>query len=103
MRTAYCVVRVPFSSIRPTNHALRNNDQEIFMANLSLFWNGFVIGLSIAAPVGPIGVLCIQRTLNQGRAIGFASGIGAATADASIGSIAALGLTVVSKFLADQQ
>ncbi len=73
------------------------------MADLSLFWNGFGIGLSIAAPVGPIGVLCIQRTLNQGRAIGFASGIGAATADATIGSIAALGLTVVSKFLSDQQ
>ncbi len=71
--------------------------------DLSLFWNGFGIGLSIAAPVGPIGVLCIQRTLNQGRAIGFASGIGAATADATIGSIAALGLMVVSKFVADQQ
>jgi threonine/homoserine/homoserine lactone efflux protein len=70
---------------------------------MTLFWNGFGIGLSIAAPVGPIGVLCIQRTLNQGRAIGFVSGLGAATADASIGSIAALGLTVVSRFIADQQ
>jgi threonine/homoserine/homoserine lactone efflux protein len=73
------------------------------MADLSLFWNGFGIGLSIAAPVGPIGVLCIQRTLNHGRAIGLASGIGAATADGLFGLMAALGLTVVSKFLTDQQ
>lgn len=53
--------------------------------------------------LGPIGVLCIQRTLNQGKAIGLVSGIGAATADAAIGSIAALGLTMVSQFLTDQQ
>lgn len=73
------------------------------MADLSLFWNGFGIGLSIAAPVGPIGVLCIQRTLNHGRLIGLASGIGAATADGTFGLMAALGLTVVSKFMTDQQ
>jgi threonine/homoserine/homoserine lactone efflux protein len=70
---------------------------------MDLFWNGFIIGLSIAAPVGPIGVLCIQRTLNHGRSIGLASGIGAATADATFGLMAALGLTVVSKFLTDKQ
>jgi threonine/homoserine/homoserine lactone efflux protein len=57
---------------------------------------GLVIGFSIAAPVGPIGVLCIRRTLADGRAAGFVSGLGAATADAVYGSIAGFGLTAVS-------
>ena len=64
---------------------------------------GILLGFSIAAPVGPIGVLCIRRTLSIGVASGFVSGLGAATADAIYGSIAALGLSVVSSFLIDQQ
>ncbi len=60
---------------------------------------GVVVGASIAAPVGPIGVLCIRRTLAGGRVAGFASGLGAATADAAYGAIAALGLTSVTAFL----
>ncbi len=64
---------------------------------------GLVIGLSIAAPVGPIGVLCMRRTLAEGRATGFASGLGAATADAVYGCIAGFGLTFVSTFLVGQQ
>lgn len=62
-----------------------------------------LLGFSIAAPVGPIGVLCIRRTLADGRLIGFLSGIGAATADASYGAIAAFGLTAVSSLLVHQQ
>ena len=64
---------------------------------------GFVVGLSIAAPVGPIGLLCIQRSLTNGRLSGLASGLGAATADATYGSIAGFGLTYVSAFLVGQQ
>jgi threonine/homoserine/homoserine lactone efflux protein len=64
---------------------------------------GLLIGLSIAAPVGPIGVLCIRRSLASGRLSGLVSGLGAASADAVYGSVAALGLTVVSAFLVDQQ
>jgi threonine/homoserine/homoserine lactone efflux protein len=64
---------------------------------------GLIIGFSIAAPVGPIGVLCIQRTLAYGRLTGFASGLGAATADAIYGFVAAFGLTFVSGFLVAQQ
>jgi threonine/homoserine/homoserine lactone efflux protein len=64
---------------------------------------GFIIGLSIAAPVGPIGVLCIRRTLAQGRLMGLVSGLGAATADAIYGLIAAFGLTAISNFLVGQQ
>jgi threonine/homoserine/homoserine lactone efflux protein len=69
----------------------------------AFFLKGLAIGFSIAAPVGPIGVLCIQRTLSHGRLIGFASGLGAATADATYGVIAAFGLTFVSGFLMQQQ
>jgi threonine/homoserine/homoserine lactone efflux protein len=64
---------------------------------------GIIIGVSIAAPVGPIGLVCIQRTLMQGRVSGFVSGLGAATADAIYGSVAGFGLDIVSNFLVSQQ
>lgn len=67
-----------------------------------LFIKGFVIGFSIAAPVGPIGILCIQRTLSGGNVQGVVTGLGAATADALYGFIAAFGLTFISNFLVDQ-
>jgi len=70
---------------------------------LGLFIRGLIIGFSIAAPVGPIGVLCIRRTLADGRASGFLSGLGAATADALYGCVAGFGLTVISGFLVDQR
>jgi threonine/homoserine/homoserine lactone efflux protein len=70
---------------------------------ISFLLRGLVIGLTIAAPVGPIGVLCIRRTLAEGRTVGFVSGLGAATADSFYGAIAGFGLTVVSGFLVDQQ
>ncbi len=63
---------------------------------------GLILGFSIAAPVGPIGVLCIRRTLADGRATGFVSGLGAATADMCYGAIAAFGLTAVSGLLVGQ-
>ncbi|MFH1102531.1 MAG: LysE family transporter [Pseudomonadota bacterium] len=62
-----------------------------------------MIGFSIAAPVGPIGVLCIRRTLSDGRAYGIVSGLGAAAADAVYGCIAGFGLTFVSNLLIEQQ
>ncbi len=64
---------------------------------------GLIIGFSIAAPVGPIGVLCIRRTLAEGRASGLVSGLGAATADAIYGCIAGFGLTFISSILVSQQ
>ncbi len=60
---------------------------------------GFLIGFSIAAPVGPIGVLCIRRTLAYGRVTGLVTGLGAATADAVYGGVAAFGLTALSSLL----
>jgi threonine/homoserine/homoserine lactone efflux protein len=67
-----------------------------------LFIKGFIIGFSIAAPVGPIGILCIQRTLSEGNIQGLVTGLGAATADAIYGFIAAFGLTLISNFLVEQ-
>jgi threonine/homoserine/homoserine lactone efflux protein len=62
-----------------------------------LFLKAILIGLSIAAPVGPIGMLCIQRTLAHGARIGFVSGLGAAAADGVYGAIGAFGLVAVSR------
>lgn len=64
---------------------------------------GFILGFAIAAPVGPIGVLCIRRTLADGKLNGFFSGLGAATADTFYGSVAAFGLTVIQSFLTGWQ
>ena len=64
---------------------------------------GIFLGFSIAAPVGPIGLLCIRRTLTGGISSGFVSGLGAATADAIYGAMAAFGLSVVTTFLLDHQ
>ena len=69
---------------------------------LGLFIRGLIIGFSIAAPVGPIGILCIQRTLSGGNVQGLVTGLGAASADALYGFIAAFGLTFISNFLVDQ-
>jgi threonine/homoserine/homoserine lactone efflux protein len=66
---------------------------------LLFFLKGIAIGFAIAAPVGPIGVLCIRRTFADGRAAGFATGLGAATADAMYGAVAGFGLTAISGFL----
>lgn len=66
---------------------------------LDMLLRGIALGISIAAPVGPIGVLCIRRTLSDGRVLGFVSGLGAASADALYGCMAAFGLTFLSAFL----
>lgn len=58
-----------------------------------VFAQALLIGLSIAAPVGPIGLLVIQRTLQHGRAIGLATGLGAAGADALYGAVGAFGVS----------
>ena len=71
--------------------------------DVSLFARGLVIGLSIAAVVGPMCILCIQRTASRGQLYGLISGMGIATADAVYGGIAAFGLTVITGFLVSQQ
>jgi len=71
--------------------------------DFSFLLQGLIIGFSIAAPVGPIGVLCIRRTLTEGRVYGLVSGLGAATADAVYGCVAGFGITFVSSLLVGQQ
>jgi threonine/homoserine/homoserine lactone efflux protein len=70
---------------------------------INFFLRGMIIGFSIAAPVGPIGILCIRRTLAEGPTSGLISGLGAATADAIYGFIAGFGLTFISNLLISQQ
>jgi threonine/homoserine/homoserine lactone efflux protein len=71
--------------------------------NIGLFFKGLLVGFLIATPVGPTGVLCIQRTLNKGKLHGIVSGLGAASADAIYGFVAAFGLTFISNFLVKEQ
>jgi threonine/homoserine/homoserine lactone efflux protein len=66
---------------------------------IAFLLKGLLIGFSIAAPVGPIGLLCIQRTIALGRKSGLVSGLGAASADGLYGMVAGFGLTAVSSFL----
>ena len=66
-----------------------------------VFPKGVLLGVSIAAPVGPIGLLTIRRTISGGFRLGFATGLGAATADTIYGLIAAFGLTAVMTVLTD--
>ena len=71
--------------------------------DIAFFGRGLVVGFAVAAPIGAIGLLCIRRTLADGRLIGFVSGLGAASADALYGAVAALGLTSVSSALIEHQ
>ena len=70
---------------------------------MNFFIQGVVLGFSIAAPVGPIGVLCIRRTLAHGMLTGLISGLGAATADAVYGFIAVFGVSAASVLLLNYQ
>jgi threonine/homoserine/homoserine lactone efflux protein len=66
---------------------------------LVFFVKGIVVGAIIAVPVGPVGVLCLRKAIFNGRIAGLTAGLGAATADAFFGAIAAFGLTFISTWL----
>ncbi len=70
--------------------------------DLSFFFKGLLIGAAVSAPVGPIGLLCINRSLTEGRLRGFVCGLGAATADMVFCVIAGFSFTFVSRFLEEQ-
>ena len=69
---------------------------------IELFWKGFIVGLMVSIPLGPIGVLCVQRTINKGRRSGFVSGLGAAFADTIFSIIAGLGVSYIIRFVQEQ-
>jgi threonine/homoserine/homoserine lactone efflux protein len=73
------------------------------MLNFELAIRGIATGLIIAAPVGPVNVLCIQRTIGKGWKSGLVSGFGAAVADTIYGSVAAFSVTLVIDFLLHEQ
>src|SRR5512140_2074417 len=66
------------------------------------FLKGLIIGFAMAVPIGPIGVLCIRKTLAEGHSRGLVIGLGGATADSLLAGIAAFGLTYVSDFIASE-
>ncbi len=70
---------------------------------LRAFIEGLIVGIVVAIPIGPVGFLCAQRTLLEGRLHGLTSGLGAASADALYASLAAFGLTIISDFMVEQQ
>src|SRR3990172_973205 len=70
---------------------------------LTIFLKGIMIGFSMAVPVGPIGILCIRKTLTDGHLRGLMIGLGAATADLLYGCVAAFGLTVISDVIATER
>lgn len=71
--------------------------------DIGFLFRSYIIGLSIAAVVGPISVLCINRTLAKGYLYGLISGLGVATADCMYGSAAAFGLTAITTFLVSEE
>lgn len=73
------------------------------MNSVEIFLKGLLVGLIVSAPMGPIGVLCVQKTINKGRLQGFISGLGAATADTSYAILAAFGVTFITDFLSKNQ
>ena len=64
---------------------------------------GIIVGFLASIPLGPVGVLCIQRTINKGRTSGVISGMGAATVDSFYALVAAFGLTYIINFIVEQQ
>ncbi|MBE9512215.1 MAG: LysE family translocator [Bacteroidetes bacterium] len=73
------------------------------MDGLLFLIKGIIVGLVVSIPLGPMGVLCVQRTLNKGKSSGFSSGLGIATADAIFALIAGLGISFIIHFLSEQQ
>ncbi len=71
--------------------------------DMVFFLKGVVVGFFMAAPIGPMGNLCIHRTLSNGRTSGLISGLGAVTADGFYSAVAAYGLTVISDFITSKQ
>lgn len=72
---------------------------EIEVPILSLLIKGFIIGIVVSAPMGPVGVLCVQRTLNKGRWYGFVTGLGASLSDIAYALLTGYGMSFIFDFI----
>ena len=70
---------------------------------LELLLKGIFIGVVVSAPMGPVGVLCVQRTLNKGRKYGFITGVGAAISDIIYALLTGFGMSFVMDLITDHQ
>src|SRR5258708_26812914 len=93
----------PKSTSRASDKTRQEHQVKEEETAMSFFVRGLVIGLAFAATIGPMSILCIQRTLRNGYFYGLISSLGVATADATYSSIAGFGLTVISNFLLSKQ
>lgn len=73
------------------------------MHQIEFFVKGLLIGILVSAPMGPIGVLCVQKTVNKGRIIGLLSGLGAATADTLYAWLTVFGVSFITVFLSKNE
>jgi len=73
------------------------------MGTYQLYFEGIVLGILVSAPLGPIGVLTIQRTINKGRNSGIITGLGALTADTFYAALAGFGVSIITKFISNHQ
>jgi len=67
--------------------------------SLNLLWEGFVIGIAVSVPLGPLGMLCIKRTVNKNWRSGFSSGLGIAASDTIYAIVAGFSLTIIINFI----
>lgn len=74
----------------------------VFMS-FSLLWEGFIIGIAVSVPLGPLGMLCIKRTVNKNWKSGFSSGLGIAASDAIYAIIAGFSLTIIINFISSYE
>ena len=91
-----------FTKINFTAHIIltfKNNSYHSYSMDAEMFWKGVLVGFMMAVPLGPMGVLCIKRTLSRGKKSGFITGLGIATIDALYGSVATLGIAFVAAFI----
>jgi threonine/homoserine/homoserine lactone efflux protein len=72
---------------------------EIEVTILDLLSKGFIVGIVVSAPLGPVGVLCIQRTLNKGRWYGFITGLGASLSDIAYALLTGYGMSFIFDFI----
>lgn len=70
---------------------------------VDILWKGLLIGIVVSAPLGPVGVLCIQRTLNKGRWYGFVTGLGASLSDIAYALLTGYGMSFIFDFISSNQ